>query len=52
MIGDNPAAFGSFGDVWKGSIEGHVIAVKVLRILGLSTEDFLKVWSCPACLDL
>jgi hypothetical protein len=40
----NPVAGGSFGDVYKGRLEGQIIAVKVLKVYEKSDrENLLKV---------
>ncbi|KAJ6594696.1 kinase-like domain-containing protein [Mycena capillaripes] len=32
QLADRPAAAGSFGDVWKGSIHGETVSVKIMRV--------------------
>lgn len=44
-IGKHPVARGSFGEVWKGTYEGKLIAVKVLHVYEKSDlVRLLKVW--------
>jgi hypothetical protein len=54
LIGTDPVAAGTFGDVWKGSIGGReAIAVKVLRVYEKSdVKKLLKVPSFYASVDL
>ncbi len=33
-VGTNPVAGGGFADIWKGLLDGEVVALKVLRIYG------------------
>jgi hypothetical protein len=40
----NPVAAGTFGDVWKGIIQGESVAIKILRIYEKTDVDnHLKV---------
>ena len=40
----NPVAGGAYGDVYKGHIEGQILAVKVLKVYEMSERDnLLKV---------
>ncbi|KAH8110411.1 kinase-like protein [Phellopilus nigrolimitatus] len=47
-VGKNPITGGGFADVWKGSMGGNLVALKVLRNFGLSDskhdhhQDFCK----------
>lgn len=34
--GSNPSTAGQFGDVWKGTFQGQQVAVKILRLYGMS----------------
>jgi hypothetical protein len=44
LVGQAAIDFGGYGDIWKGSLGGKEIAVKVLRILRKPEKDkFLKV---------
>ena len=44
MVGEHAVAAGSFGEVWHGNIQGHSVAVKVLKIYQKSdVEKLLKV---------
>jgi serine/threonine protein kinase len=47
-IGEHLVDGGSFGDVWKGVVEGHVIAIKAMRFFGSHVDDAHKVFS-PTC---
>jgi hypothetical protein len=43
-LGQDAVAGGSFGDIWKGEVDGHIIAIKVMRTFGASdVTRFLKV---------
>jgi len=45
----NPVAGGAFGDVYKGHIEGQMLAVKVLKVYEMSERDeLLKRFSSEA----
>lgn len=30
--GNGGVSWGAFGDIWKGDLEGHVVAIKVMRV--------------------
>jgi hypothetical protein len=46
-----PWASGQFGEVWRGLVKGHAIAIKVLRVFANSNMDeLLKVRGPPLCL--
>ncbi|KAH8113076.1 kinase-like domain-containing protein [Phellopilus nigrolimitatus] len=38
-LGDDPVHGGGFADVWKGEFEGHLLALKVLRIFSKADND-------------
>lgn len=43
-IGDSAVTAGSFGDVWKGEMQGHIVAIKELKVYEQSDiEKILKV---------
>ena len=49
-LGQDAVAGGSFGDIWKGDVGGHMIAIKVMRIFGASNiEKVLKVCYFVLC---
>jgi hypothetical protein len=39
--GSSPLAAGSYGDVWKQTINGHTVAFKVLRLYERSDVEIL-----------
>jgi len=42
--GSNPLAAGQFGDVWKGMFQGRQVAIKSLRLYGMSdVSEHVKV---------
>jgi len=41
--GDTPVARGGFGDVWKGVLQGHDIAIKEIRVNATDLSRILKV---------
>ena len=41
--GDTPIAQGGFGDVWKGVLQGHDIAIKEIRVNATDLSRILKV---------
>lgn len=44
FIGQHAVARGSYGDVWKGMLQGRAIAVKMLHVYGASNlAQLLKV---------
>jgi len=34
--GSNPLTAGQFGDVWQGTFQGQRVAIKILRLYGMS----------------
>jgi len=42
-IGDAPVAKGGFADVWEGSLRGHHIAIKEVRVNAMGLSGILKV---------
>jgi hypothetical protein len=48
LVGTEPVAEGRFGEVWKGSIRGRTVAVKVLRLyVKTDLEKHQKVGTIP-----
>jgi hypothetical protein len=46
LVGNAAIDVGTYGDIWKGSLSGQVIAVKVLKIFRKVDKDkLLKVIS-------
>lgn len=42
--GKNGVDWGAFGDIWKGELEGHAVAIKVMRVFQVSNVNaVLKV---------
>ena len=55
LIGTDPVAAGSFGEVWKGRMHEHeLIAVKILKVyVNSDVEKLLKVlFSASLCTSL
>lgn len=47
---DEPVAGGGFGDVFRGRLRGHEIAVKVLKVYKMSVvENLLRVPFLSSC---
>jgi hypothetical protein len=45
ISGRDAVAGGSYGDIWKGCIDSHVIAIKVMRVFGVDdVQKVLKVF--------
>lgn len=48
LVGDHPVAAGSFADIYKGSSQGQLVCMKVIRIYEASQVDYLlKVFLLP-----
>ena len=46
QVGQDPVAGGSVGDVWKGQIQGQVVAIKVMKVYQQSdVAQLMKVCS-------
>jgi hypothetical protein len=54
LIGGEAVAGGGYGDVWKGSLQGKLLAVKVVRayqksdVIKLLKVQFLPLWRLAA----
>jgi serine/threonine protein kinase len=47
IVSEHPVAGGSFGDVYKGLMKGHLVAVKALRIF--QDSDIVQLFKVSKC---
>lgn len=47
-LGDHAVAWGGFADIWKGTLEGELVALKVIRLYGQPEERKASIGVCTS----